>query len=110
MKYETGDKHTQYFLNWSDRGADVKACVEHWSQNVENVLLVLTENEEPQDEFLKAIESWRSNAEDRKKSFVISGDVNFCQSHFADIECAPTISEAQDIIFMEEVEREMDNM
>ena len=44
MKYETGDKHTQYFLNWSDRGADVKACVEHWSQNVENVLLVLTEN------------------------------------------------------------------
>ncbi|MDR9487711.1 hypothetical protein [Salibacter sp.] len=110
MKYEKGDKHTQYFLKWSDHESDVKACKEHWSRNEENVLLVLTDNDIPKDDFLEAVNIWKSKVEDKKKSFVISGDEKFCESYFAETECAPTVSEAQDIIFMEEVEREIDNI
>lgn len=109
--FTSGDKHLLIEVQDSDPTSEFFQLLQEKSDEKyakENIILHLPAVENLSKEACEVINWWSKYVISKKKSFVISSLVDELQDFLPNIEHTPTISEAQDIIFMEEVERDID--
>jgi len=72
-----------------------------------NIILFIDETQTPETDFLSAVLEFTKSHQDNKKSFVVvapqwsQGDIP------EDIVCVPTLQEANDLIEMDEMQRDL---
>jgi anti-anti-sigma factor len=91
----------------------LQTCTDFLRQEVRNLLLNLKDIQKMDNAAAEAILELRNNFYANNSSFVLCELQPFVKKYFdeneqfADIQITPTQSEASDIIFMEEIEREL---
>lgn len=72
-----------------------------------NIIADLSGLTDLSDEGAATLLEWRNDTLDNLKSFVICGYKSELPTSLEEVEFTPTLSEAQDIVFMDEVERSL---
>ena len=75
----------------------------------ENIILKMDEVSDITDEAFNSLSFWNDYVLKNKRSFIIASLIEDLWDGIPEIEKTHTLSEAQDIIFLEEVERDIDN-
>ncbi len=74
----------------------------------ENIIIMLPKVKEMTDEAFNRFSFWNGETRNMDKTFVIASLVEELGNEMPEIEKTMSLSEAQDIIFLEEVERDID--
>jgi hypothetical protein len=107
---EKGDKHVIVHCDVANLTKEVVQTIfNEYVSNYDdwNVVLNLSKTESFNEGAIVSCEQWFQHVKNGEHSFIVTG-LNDNLGHFLpNIEQVPSISEAQDLIFMEEVERDL---
>lgn len=111
MNISKGDKHVVVEFKCEKlTQADIEKAQDRVSEKYENesIILRMANVADIEEKVFEMLSFWNETVKGRNKSFVIAELVEQLGTEVPEIEKTLTMSEAQDIIYMEEVERDID--